>query len=51
MKRHDDAMLRIDDALRLNPELAAAHFLKGRLHAQKQQWAEAATAFSGTPAD
>jgi tetratricopeptide (TPR) repeat protein len=46
MKRHDDALLRIDDALRLNPELAAAHFLKGRLHAQKQQWAEAATAFA-----
>ncbi len=46
MQRFDDALLRIDDALRLNPDLAAAHFLKGRLHAQKQQWAAAATAFT-----
>ena len=46
MQRYDDALLRIDDALRLNPDLAAAHFLKGRLHAQKQQWAAAATAFT-----
>jgi tetratricopeptide (TPR) repeat protein len=41
-KRHDDALSHVEEALRLNPELAAAHFLKGRVHSEKRQWTEAA---------